>query len=165
MMSLTCVICELGFNGERPANRRWNLMIRDILNANATTRANDRAMALLRECFPSCFHRDGTFDIERFREFLSDKVVVTGDGYELRFLGRNYARLLASMDTTTVVVPDEEHNAKPENALSENIYITGDNLDALHHLLKSYAGKVKCIYIDIILQRLIQINYPRSYCA
>ncbi|EKZ0208114.1 site-specific DNA-methyltransferase, partial [Enterococcus faecalis] len=30
----------------------------------------------------------------------------------------------------------------------ENIYITGDNLDGLKHLLKSYAGKVKCIYID-----------------
>ncbi|MGH2152921.1 site-specific DNA-methyltransferase, partial [Enterococcus faecalis] len=31
---------------------------------------------------------------------------------------------------------------------SENIYVTGDNLDGLTHLLKSYAGKVKCIYID-----------------
>ncbi|MDU5444772.1 MAG: site-specific DNA-methyltransferase, partial [Finegoldia magna] len=34
------------------------------------------------------------------------------------------------------------------NKDSENIYITGDNLDGLKHLLKSYAGKVKCIYID-----------------
>jgi len=29
----------------------------------------------------------------------------------------------------------------------------------LKHLLKSYSRQVKCIYIDIILQRLIQINY------
>jgi len=74
-------------------------------------------------------------------------------------LGKNYARLLASIDTTTVVVPDEEHNSKPENMNSENIYISGDNLDGLKHLLKSYSRQVKCIYIDIILQRLIQFNY------
>ena len=53
----------------------------------------------------------------------------TGEGYELKFLCKNYARLLASIDTTTVVMPDEEHNSKPENMNSENIYISGDNLD------------------------------------
>ena len=56
--------------------------------------------------------------------------------------------MLSSLDTTTVIRPDVEHNALPENANSENIYISGDNLDALHHLVKSYAGQVKCIYID-----------------
>ena len=66
----------------------------------------------------------------------------------MRFLGKNYARLLTSLDTTTVIVPDEEHNSKPENARSENIYISGDNLDGLKHLLKSYSKRVKCIYID-----------------
>jgi adenine specific DNA methylase Mod len=105
-------------------------------------------MAVLKENFPSCFRADGSFDIERFKEFLSDKIAVTGEGYELKFLGKNYARLLASIDTTTVVVPDEEHNSKPENMNSENIYISGDNLDALKHLLKSYSRKVKMIYID-----------------
>ncbi len=123
-------------------------MIKDILTANENAAPNSREMAILKENFPSCFHADGTFDIERFKEFLSDKVSVTGEGYELKFLGKNYARLLASVDTTTVIVPDEEHNAKPENANSENVYISGDNLDGLKHLLKSYARKVKCIYID-----------------
>ena len=52
------------------------------------------------------------------------------------------------MDTTTVIVPDEEHNNKPENKNSENIYISGDNLNGLKQLLKSYQGAVKCIYID-----------------
>ena len=66
----------------------------------------------------------------------------------MRFLGKNYARMLASLDTTTVIVPDEAHNSLPENRGSKNIYISGDNLDALKHLLKSYAGQVKCIYID-----------------
>jgi adenine-specific DNA-methyltransferase len=56
--------------------------------------------------------------------------------------------LLASLDTTTVIVPDAEHNNLPENKDSKNIYISGDNLDALKHLLKSYAASIKCIYID-----------------
>lgn len=123
-------------------------MVKDIMAANEDVRANDREMAALREHFPACFAADGSFDIARFKEYLADKVNVTNEGYELRFLGKNYARLLASVDTTTVIVPDEEHNAKPENANSENIYISGDNLDGLKHLLKSYARKVKCIYID-----------------
>ncbi|MBA4601038.1 site-specific DNA-methyltransferase [Thermoactinomyces sp. AMNI-1] len=123
-------------------------MIKDIMNANDSATPNSREMAVLKENFPSCFKADGSFDIERFKEFLSDKIVVTGEGYELKFLGKNYARLLASIDTTTVVVPDEEHNLKPENMNSENIYISGDNLDGLKHLLKSYSRKVKLIYID-----------------
>ena len=118
------------------------------MNANDSATPNSREMAVLKENFPSCFKADGSFDIERFKEFLSDKIAVTGEGYELKFLGKNYARLLASIDTTTVVVPDEEHNSKPENINSENIYISGDNLDGLKHLLKSYSRKVKLIYID-----------------
>lgn len=123
-------------------------MIKDIMAANEAAMPNDREMAVLREHFPACFRPDGSFDLERFKEYLSDKVTVTNEGYELRFLGKNYARLLASVDTTTVIVPDEEHNNKPENSGSENIYISGDNLDGLKHLLKSYARQVKCIYID-----------------
>jgi 16S rRNA G966 N2-methylase RsmD len=65
-------------------------------------------------------------------------------------------------------VPDEAHNALPENANSENIYISGDNLDGLKHLLKSYAGKVKCIYIDppyntgTALSTTIRLLLPRK---
>lgn len=123
-------------------------MIKDIMNANEKITPNSREMAVLKEHFPSCFKADGSFDIERFKEFLSDKIAVTTEGYELKFLGKNYARLLASIDTTTVIVPNEEHNSKPENANSQNIYISGDNLDGLKHLLKSYTGKIKIIYID-----------------
>lgn len=123
-------------------------MIKDTLHQNETILPNSREIAALREHFPACFKGDGSFDIERFKEFLSDKLSVTHEGYELKFLGKNYARLLASLDTTTAIVPDEEHNAKPENVNSENIYISGDNLDGLKHLLKSYSPRVKCIYID-----------------
>lgn len=123
-------------------------MIKDIMTVNEAIQPNSKEMAVLRENFPSCFTAEGTFDIERFKEFLSDKIDVTGEGYELKFLGKNYARLLASLDSTCVIVPDEEHNSKPENRDSQNIYISGDNLDGLKHLIKSYAHSVKCIYID-----------------
>ncbi|OQC00245.1 MAG: DNA methylase [Firmicutes bacterium ADurb.Bin099] len=123
-------------------------MIKDILDSNETVSAQDREFSVLKEHFPACFSKDGSFDIERFKEYISDKIDVKSEGYELKFLGKNYARLLASIDTTTVIKPDKEHNEKPENKDSENLYITGDNLDGLKHLLKSYAGKIKCIYID-----------------
>lgn len=123
-------------------------MIKNIMNSNETVLPNAKQIKVLKENFPSCFRQDGSFDIERFKEYLSDKLTISNEGYELRFLGKNYARLLASVDTTTVIIPDEEHNSKPENKDSQNIYISGDNLNGLKHLLKSYEGQVKCIYID-----------------
>lgn len=123
-------------------------MIKDITEKNNNVTIGAKEVEVLRENFPACFHADGSFDIERFKEYLKDKINVTDEGYELRFLGKNYARLLASLDTTTVVVPDEKHNSMPENKDSKNVYISGDNIDALKHLLKSYAGRIKCIYID-----------------
>ena len=122
-------------------------MIKDIINANNNVTVGAKEIEILKEHFPACFH-NGSFDVGRLKEYLKDKIDVTEEGYELRFLGKNYGRLLASLDTTTVVVPDEEHNSLPENKDSKNIYISGDNLDALKHLLKSYSGSVKCIYID-----------------
>lgn len=46
------------------------------------------------------------------------------------------------------MIPDSENNSEKNNKNSKNIYITGDNIDALKHLLKSYSNEVKCIYID-----------------
>lgn len=123
-------------------------MIKDVIAENENIMPNNREISILKENFPSCFHKDGSFDIERFKEYLSDKIDIMGEGYELKFLGKNYSRLLASLDTTTVIVPDLDHNKKIENTDSENIYISGDNLDGLKHLLKSYSSKVQCVYID-----------------
>lgn len=123
-------------------------MIRDIVSSNDSVAPNIKEIEILKANFPSCFREDGSFDIVRFKEFLGDKINVSQEGYELRFLGKNYAKMLAALDTETVIVPDEEHNTKPENKESKNVYISGDNLDGLKHLLKSYAGQVKCIYID-----------------
>ncbi len=123
-------------------------MIKDIIENNKNITPNEREINILKENFPACFKKDGSFDMIRFSEYLKDKVDVVHEGYELKFLGKNYAKMLASLDTETIIVPDEKHNNLPENKNSENIYISGDNLDGLKHLLKSYSGKVKCIYID-----------------
>ena len=123
-------------------------MIQDIVNKNESVTPVSREMEGLREYFPQCFNNEGRFDIEKFREAIQPQVDVTREGRSYDFLGKSYARMLSSLDTTTVIRPDTEYNSKPENQNSENIYISGDNLDALHHLVKSYAGQVKCIYID-----------------
>ena len=123
-------------------------MILNIADQNEKVTPVSREMEGLREYFPQCFNSKGEFDIEKFSEAIQPQVDVTREGRSYDFLGKSYARMLSSLDTTTVIHPDVEHNSKPENANSENIYISGDNLDALHHLIKSYAGQVKCIYID-----------------
>lgn len=124
------------------------IMIKDVLAANESVTLNDKEIAVLKENFPSCFRADGSFDVVRFSEYLKDKIEISHEGYELKFLGKSYAKMLASLDTETVIVPNDAHNSLPENVNSENVYISGDNLDGLKHLLKSYAGQVKCIYID-----------------
>ncbi|GAB3341908.1 site-specific DNA-methyltransferase [Larkinella ripae] len=123
-------------------------MILDIQQQNDKTQPNSDQLAILKEHFPACFRADGSFDIERFRAEIADKINVVQEGYELKFLGKSYAKLLASTDTTTVIQPNEFHNSLPENVHSQNIYISGDNLDGLKHLLKSYYRSIKCIYID-----------------
>lgn len=123
-------------------------MIKDIIGRNAEAAAGQKEITVLREYFPQCFNADGEFDIEAFKAALPEGTTLTDETSGFNWLGKNYARMLTNMDTTTLIRPDEEHNAKPENRDSKNIYISGDNLDALQHLVKSYGGKVKVIYID-----------------
>lgn len=123
-------------------------MIKDIMNHNADAVAGQKEMEALKKYFPQCFHADGVFDIEAFKAALPGGSTITDETSGFNWLGKNYARMLTNMDTTTLIRPDEEHNAKPENKDSQNVYISGDNLDALQHLVKSYSGKVKVIYID-----------------
>lgn len=123
-------------------------MIKDIMNHNANAAAGQKELEVLKKYFPQCFQADGEFDIETFKAALPGGTTITDETSGFNWLGKNYARMLTNMDTTTLIHPDEEHNAKPENKDSQNVYISGDNLDALQHLVKSYSGKVKVIYID-----------------
>ena len=118
------------------------------MNHNAEAISGQKEMEVLRKHFPQCFNAEGEFDMEAFKASLPGGITLTDETSGFNWLGKNYARMLCNMDTTTLIRPDKEHNAKPENQNSQNIYISGDNLDALQHLVKSYSGKVKVIYID-----------------
>jgi len=123
-------------------------MVKQIINRNENAQAGQRELEVLKSYFPQCFTGEGEFDIEKFKAVLPGGLNVTEETSGFNFLGKNYARMLTNMDTTTLIRPDLEHNEKPENRDSKNVYISGDNLDALQHLVKSYAEQVKVIYID-----------------
>ena len=123
-------------------------MIKDIIENNELAQAGGKEISVLKRYFPQCFTSDGKFDIEAFKASLPEDTDITDETSGFTFLGKNYARMLTNMDTTTIIRPDEEHNSLPENKDSKNVYISGDNLDALQHLVKSYYGRVKVIYID-----------------
>ena len=122
-------------------------MIKDIIDKNENNKVNNKEIEILEKNFPSCFDKNGKFDIEKFTELVKNEDIdinIKKEGYSLNFLGKSYARYLASRDTETVIVPDE----KDKNKKTENAYIVGDNLDALQHLKYSYSEQIKCIYID-----------------
>lgn len=120
-------------------------MLKDIIDKNAQVKVNSREMDLLKKDFPQCFDKNGKFDWVLFEQLLkTEEVDIKKEGYSLDFLGKSYARYLASLDSETVIVPDEEN----KKINSQNVYIVGDNLDALQHLKYSYSGQIKCIYID-----------------
>lgn len=120
-------------------------MLQDTIRDNENVQVNSKEMEALKEHFPQCFDKNGNFDMAIFEELVKTKdISIKKEGYALNFLGKSYARYLSNLDSETVIVPDESN----KDNLSENIYIVGDNLDALQHLKHSYAGAIKCIYID-----------------
>lgn len=124
-------------------------MIKEQLENNENVKPNTKFLNQLKENFPDYFDKDNNFMIDKFKNTLkSDEINITKEGYELNFLGKSYARFQTSTETETIISPLTDHNNRDDNKNSENLYIIGDNLDAIKHLLKSYGRKVKCIYID-----------------
>jgi adenine-specific DNA-methyltransferase len=112
-------------------------------------KAPNKDLEALRLNFPHCFDKDGNFQLEKFKANLTEKEInFSTESYGLDWLGKSYARLLASDPATTLLKADETHNSKPENANSENLLIKGDNLEVLKHLANAYYEQVKMIYID-----------------
>lgn len=117
-------------------------MIRDAHESNATATPTDFELARLRAALPEYFSKDGDFRLDRLQEALSSAdVSMTREGYELKFLGKSYAKYLTSTRPETVVVPDVEHNAEATNVDSENLYIVGDNLVRSYTSREHHAGQ------------------------
>lgn len=112
-------------------------------------RVPNRDLEVLKLHFPNCFDKQGNFQFEKFKNTLKKRELnFTTESYGLEWLGSSYARLLASDPATTLLKPDETHNAKSGNLNSENLLIKGDNLEVLKHLSNAYYEKIKMIYID-----------------
>ena len=112
-------------------------------NKNIT--ANSKQLAILKQNFPQCFDKSGKFDIETLSQILGVENIKK-EGFELKFLGKSYARLMANLNPKTLLMPDIDHNSKNENA--QNLLIKGDNLEVLKHLKNAYFESIKMIYID-----------------
>lgn len=54
-----------------------------------------------------------------------------------------------------ILIEDTEKSNCVNDPNTENMLIHGDNLLALKALESKYAGKVKCVYIEITLQEMI----------
>ena len=101
-------------------------MLKDKLTQNNTDGPNTREIEKLKEVFPHYFDKSGNFMIERLSELLStNDIEMSKEGYELKFLGKSYAKLLTSTETKTVLTPIIEHNSKDVNVNSNNLYMMG----------------------------------------
>lgn len=115
---------------------------------NETVQPNTAFLNKLKKKLPEFFNRDGSFDLDKFKGQLKDKNVnELSEGYQLDFIGKDYARRQAGEMPSSVIVPDEDQN-KGVGAHSHNLFFTGDNLEVLRHLQAAYAGKIDVIYID-----------------
>lgn len=96
-------------------------------------------------------------DFDVLRQELS-KVVVDGaqERYQFTWPDKRKSILLANAPIAKTLRPCREESVDFDT--TENLYIEGDNLDALKLLQETYLGKVKMIYIEMKIARLIQ--YP-----
>jgi len=67
---------------------------------------------------------------------------------ELRFKGKQFVQNNHLVVKYHELIPRPEKSLTTKVSLHDNLIIHGDNLKALKALLPTYAGKVKCIYID-----------------
>lgn len=115
---------------------------------NETVQPNTAFLNELKGKLPEFFTKEGSFDLDKFRNQLKDKNVnELSEGYQLDFIGKDYARRQAGEMPSTVIVPDEKQN-QGEGKDSKNLFFTGDNLEVLRHLQNNYQNKIDVIYID-----------------
>lgn len=101
----------------------------------------------IREICPAVVTRDGKIDFEELKTSLATDVAEdTIEKYEFTWVGKNAAKAEANRPIRKTLRPVVADSKDWDN--TKNLYIEGDNLDALKLLQESYLGKVKMIYID-----------------
>ena len=108
-------------------------------------------LARLRTLFPECVTEGPqglAVDFDLLRHALTPGPIVEGprERYRLDWPGKRAAHYAANAPTDSTLRPVRERSKDYDH--TENLYIEGDNLEALKLLRTAYSGKVKLIYID-----------------
>ncbi|HCG1579333.1 TPA: site-specific DNA-methyltransferase [Pseudomonas aeruginosa] len=115
----------------------------------------DANIAKLAELFPNCITeaRDAkgeltkAIDFDLLRQELSSSIVEgPQERYHLNWPGKRDALLAANAPIAKTLRPCREESVDFD--ITKNLFIEGNNLDALKLLQETYLGKVKMIYID-----------------
>ena len=100
----------------------------------------------LKELFPEVVTEDGV-NVDVLQQLIGRKPITDAEEkYGLNWHGKRKARQLALTPSTGTLRPCPEDSVDWDT--TQNLMIEGDNLEVLKLLQKSYAGKVKMIYID-----------------
>lgn len=100
---------------------------------------------LLKQLFPTIV-KEGNIDLNELKALLGETVEEKEEYYRFTWAGKNQARLEANKPTTATLRPNKKESKNWDT--TNNIFIEGDNLEVLKLLQKSYANKIKMIYID-----------------
>jgi adenine-specific DNA-methyltransferase len=123
--------------------------------SNQTKDLSQENIRKIRDIFPNCVtetvNQSGkpvlSVDFDILRQDLSNHVVEgPKERYQFDWPRKRNAILLANAPTTMTIRPLPEKSVDFET--TKNVYIEGDNLEALKILRETYLGKVKMIYID-----------------
>ncbi|NOT18181.1 MAG: site-specific DNA-methyltransferase [Sulfuriferula sp.] len=99
-------------------------------------------LSQLRTLIPEAFS-EGKIDFARLKSALGDDVFTQNEHYELSWAGKTAARREIQKTSSATLTPDTRNASTAAHVLIE-----GENLEVLRTLQKSYARKVKMIYID-----------------
>lgn len=99
----------------------------------------------LKTLFPTIV-KEGKIDFEELRALLDENLETEDEYYRFTWAGKSMARREATKPSTATLRPCKEESKNWDT--TQNIFIEGDNLEVLKLLQKSYANKIKMIYID-----------------
>lgn len=108
----------------------------DIIKQNVDT---------LKSLFPTIV-KEGKIDVKELKALLGEEIETSEEYYRFTWAGKSMARQEANKPSTGTLRPVKEESKDWDK--TQNIFIEGDNLEVLKLLQKSYANKIKVIYID-----------------
>jgi len=117
-------------------------------------------IARLKQLFPEA-SKEGKLDFDVLKQLLGGQIDESDEKYGLNWHGKRRARQIALTPTTGTLRPCREESVDWDK--TKNLMIEGDNLEVLKLLQKSYAGKVKLIYIDPPYNTGKDFVYPDNF--